>query len=330
MLPFARGAAFAPLILLVGLLFGLGRAAADVSPPGPVVSAQWLSDHLGEVMVIEVRDEALAEAPRFETDPRTGARRLVALGGRLPGARLVAFSDLREARVVDGVALRAMTPRRERFENVMQEAGVEAGRTLVLVAPGDSAASLAMATHLYFELRYFGQDRVAVLDGGLAGWLAAGHAYETATSEPGFGDWTATAEREEMLAAAADVRRASRDGGAQLIDARPLAEFNGTVRNPIIAAAGHVAGARSFPLEGAAERDGAAARFLTPAAYRARFAAHGVDSGKPAIAYCNSGLLASAVWFALSEVMGEKGARLYAGSMNEWTNLNNPVVGLSQ
>jgi thiosulfate/3-mercaptopyruvate sulfurtransferase len=38
-----------------------------------------------------------------------------------------------------------------------------------------------------------------------------------------------------------------------------------------------------------------------------------------AISYCNTGHSAAGNWFALSEVLGRPGVRLYDGSMTEWT-----------
>lgn len=45
----------------------------------------------------------------------------------------------------------------------------------------------------------------------------------------------------------------------------------------------------------------------------------GIDPAKPAVTFCDSGHLSSGQWFVLSELMGNKNARLYDGSMHEWT-----------
>jgi thiosulfate/3-mercaptopyruvate sulfurtransferase len=48
---------------------------------------------------------------------------------------------------------------------------------------------------------------------------------------------------------------------------------------------------------------------------------------KPTIAYCNTGHLGAADWFVLSEVLQHPRARLYDGSMSEWTaDPSRPVV----
>jgi thiosulfate/3-mercaptopyruvate sulfurtransferase len=323
-----RAGALAPFVVIALAL----PAFADVAAPSPLVDAGWLFAHLNEVQVVDVRDDVgtYAEAPRFVRDAATGERRLAAVGGHIPGAKLVDFGHIREPQVIEGVKLPAMMPTRAGFEKTMAAAGVGAGRTLVIVSPGDSVGSMEMATRLYFQLKYFGQDQIAVLNGGVAAWLQAGFPYQTGAADRRRGDWSAGAERSAILATTADVKEAVATRATQIVDARPLAQFYGLARSPVVAAAGHVAGARAFPTESRMAMRGVSAQFLTPAQYRGVFETQGIDPAKPSISYCNTGHFGSGAWFVQSELLKQPGARLYAGSMNEWTNLRNPVVGLPQ
>jgi thiosulfate/3-mercaptopyruvate sulfurtransferase len=45
----------------------------------------------------------------------------------------------------------------------------------------------------------------------------------------------------------------------------------------------------------------------------------GIKTDGEAITYCNTGHLGSGPWFVLSEVLGNSKAKLYDGSMHEWT-----------
>ena len=45
----------------------------------------------------------------------------------------------------------------------------------------------------------------------------------------------------------------------------------------------------------------------------------GIDPETPVITYCNSGHVAAGTWFALYEILGNKQARLYDGSLHAWT-----------
>ena len=168
---------FAAGSIIAGVLYAAPAALAQSSPPTPLVSAQWLHDNLDKVQVIDVGDEAarLATPPKYVVDAKSGAKRLVEAGGHIAGARYVDFAVIREEQVVEGVKLKSMMPTQQSFEKVIDAAGVDKGKTIVIVAPGDTVSSLDMATRLYFQLKYFGDDNIAVLNGGLNAWLGAGY-----------------------------------------------------------------------------------------------------------------------------------------------------------
>lgn len=318
---------------LAGALVSLAPAAlAQAAAPGALVTAQWLRDNLDKVQVIDIGDDAprLATPPKFATDPKTGAKRLVEAGGHIVGARFVDFATIRDEQVVEGVKLKSMMPTRAAFEKAIDAAGLDKGKTMVIVAVGDSVSSMDMATRLYFQLKYFGEDNIAVLNGGLNAWLAAGYPVSTDAIAARQGDWKATAERRDILATTEDVKEAMKSGSAQLVDARPVSQFFGITKSPVVAAGGHLEGAKLLPAEAIAATVGPAQHFMGEKQYTAIYKQQGIDASKPTIAYCNTGHYASGAWFVASEIMGQKGARMYAGSMNEWTNLKNPVVGLPQ
>lgn len=319
----------------VAVALGCGFASlahAEVAGPGPLVTAQWVQDHLAQVQVVALADDAalLANAPKFLTDAKTGAKSLSEAGGRIAGARFVDFNTIREERTVEGVKLKAMMPTKESFEKTMDAAGLEKGKVTVIVAPSDSPSSMDMAARLYFQLKYFGDDNVTVLNGGLNAWLAAGYPVVTEAIAPKQGDWKATTERADLIATTDDVKAALKDRGAELIDARPVAQFFGTAKSPVVAAAGHLEGAKSLPAEAVTRAVGPSQQFLTDKQYAAILGQQQIDPAKPSISYCNTGHFAAGAWFITHEILGRKEARLYAGSMNEWTNLKNPVVGLPQ
>lgn len=322
----AIGAAFA------GALLSFTAAAVAQTAPGPLVNAQWLNDNLDKVQVIDVGEDKarLATPPKFAVDQKTGAKRLVEAGGHIAGARYVDFAVVREERVVEGVKLKSMMPTKESFEKVMGGAGVDKGRTIVIVAISDNVSSMDMATRLYFQLKYFGEDNIAVMNGGMNAWLAAGYPVSTDPIAIKQGDWKATAERREILATIDDVKAAMKDGSAQLVDARPVAQFFGIAKSSVVAAGGHLEGAKLLPAEAIAATVGPSQQFMGQKQYTAIYKQQGIDASKPTIAYCNTGHYASGAWFIASEIMGQKNAKMYAGSMNEWTNLKNPVVGLPQ
>ena len=322
----------AALALSVSGAYVVRATAAEAVLPGPLVTAQWLHDHADGITVIDVGSDAarLTTQPKFTVDAKTGAKTLTETGGHIPGALFVDFSTIREERTVDGVKLTAMMPTKESFEKVMAAAGLDKGKTIVIAPVGDTVESLDMATLLLFDLKYFGEDKVAILNGGTNAWLGANYPVSTDPAPTRKGDWAASAERKEILATVDDVKANQRDHATQLVDARPIAQFFGIMKSPVVKAGGHLEGARSFPPDVVTAPAGAARKFLNENQYRVIFQHQGINPDQPSISYCNTGQYGSGAWFVAHEVLNQKGAKLYAGSMNEWTNLNNPVVGLPQ
>lgn len=307
---------------------GLAHAG---SLPGPVVSPKWLAEHLGEVVVVDVRSDvdAYSGQPEFEVNEKTGARTLVTVAGHIPGARLVDFDRTRVTRTIDGRKVEKLLPDTAAFETLMQDAGVPAGKPLVITHNGQTPDELDMAARLYWSLKVLGAGELAILDGGDAGWLAAGQALVADKVGTVKGDWKAGMPRRELLAEAGDVDKAA-TASVQLVDARPLPQFLGlSFKKPLVVAGGHVAGARNFPTDVHARASGGAQMFLTPAEYRGVMRQQGIDPAAPSITYCNTGHLASGAWFVMSEVLGNPAVRLYDGSMHEWTSAGRPVVGVA-
>ncbi|HEX5633743.1 MAG TPA: rhodanese-like domain-containing protein, partial [Gemmatimonadales bacterium] len=84
--------------------------------------------------------------------------------GHLAGARRVALGDIAVSR--DGVPNEL--PPVERLEQVLERAGVDDARPVLVY--GDPLA----AARLWLTLDVLGHPRAYLLDGGLAGWEAAG------------------------------------------------------------------------------------------------------------------------------------------------------------
>ncbi|MBA4286354.1 MAG: sulfurtransferase [Xanthomonadaceae bacterium] len=305
--------------------------AADGGLPGPVVNAQWLASHLDQVTVLDVRSDvdAFTGTPEFEANEKTGAKTLVTVAGHIPKALLVDFDRTRSPRMIGGRKVEKMLPEKAAFEAVMQEAGLSAGQSIVITANGQTVDEMDMAARLYWSLKVYGEDRIAILDGGDAGWLAAGQTLVSDKPVTTRGDWKATAERRELLAEATDVEKAAA-AKVQLVDARPLPQYAGlTFKKPLVTAGGHIGGARNLPTDVHTKAAGGAQIFLTPAEYRGMMALQGIDPEAPSISYCNTGHLASGAWFVMSEVLGNRSVKLYDGSMHDWTHSGHPVVSLA-
>ena len=309
-----------------GLVFSGTVLAASL--PGPVVNAAWLADNLKDVQVVAIQSDpsAFTAEPVWRTDAKTGARSLVEANGHLPGARLVNAKQIRTDRKIGDLTVKYMVPERAVFEQLMQKAGLQADRPIVLVPLGQDGAELDDAARLYWQLKYFGEDRVAILDGGLAGWLVDGREINTTPPDATPGNWKAGPERAELIADSNEVASSK----AQLIDARALPQYHGLSKRDYVYAYGHIPGAHALPPEVRLSTDGGVARFLPAESYRTILGHSGIDPAAPAITYCNSGHLAAGAWFVMSEVLGNGQVKLYDGSLHEWTLEKRPMEGIAR
>ena len=267
---------------------------------GPLVSAAWLHDHLGEpgLRVIDLR---------YYLDGRSAEEAFRA--GHIPGA---AFVDLDgDITAAEGPG-RHPLPNRDQFQAAMRRAGLgHADRAVVYDDAGGFSAG-----RLWFLLRYFGHDAVALLDGGLAAW---GRPLETGRELPVEGDFTAGEPHRDWIVDRTAV--AGRPGGAILLDARAAERYRGEVE-PIDPRAGHIPGALNAAWKDNLNPD---LTFRSPAELRRQYEAVGVAEGEEVIASCGSGISACVDLVGL-ELAGLRGARLYEGSFSEWSAASDTEV----
>jgi len=298
--------------------------------PGPVVSTQWLADNLDKVQVVEVRSnvKTFTSKPEIQADLKTGKKSLEEFGGHIPNARLIDMSTMRTDRIIGGLTVKYMIPERNIFEKAVQASGVDANRPIVFVPVGLDVVDLDDALRVYWQFKVYGEDDMAVLDGGAATWLLEGREYSVAPAPLKQGNWVSKSDRSaQYFSTSEEVAKAIAEKSATLVDARDGRQFHGLVKRDYVGAYGHLEGAKLFGTDLMTASVGGAMKFLSANTYRGLFAAQGIDSSAPSIAYCNSGHLSSGPWFVESEILGNKAAKLYDGSLHEWTLEKRPVVG---
>ena len=313
-------------ILLTLTLFGMTVLARAATLPGPLVDAKWLAANRDKVVVLDVRlsPGSFTRQPMYVKDRKTGKRKLVQANGRIPGAIWINYKKIRGTRMIDGRKVEKMILDKAAFEQIMQSMGVPAGKPLVITSRGQSNGDMTMATRLYWQLKYYGTDDMAILDGGLAAWIAAGNKVDTTMPKATKGDWAATAERREIFASSDDVAKAMKQGNAQLVDNRPLDQYLGVWHKSYVYAPGHIPGARIYS-NNIMTRPHLPATFLPVNDLKQLARGLGLEPGKPTITYCNSGHLASGGWFIWHELFGNRNTKLYDGSMHEWTLEKRPT-----
>ena len=222
------------------------------------------------------------------------AGRALYLAGHVPGAAFLDVERDLSAPPVAGGA-RHPLPSAEDFAAAAGRAGI--GRGVFVVAYGSGGGP----ERLWWLLRHFGHEAVAVLHAGIDAWLgplAAGdEEVQPAVFEPH--------ERSGDTVDAEEVETRLRSPVVAFVDARLPARFRGEP-NPIDRVPGRIPGAVNVPWEGKGE---------LPAS---------VLEAEEVIAYCGSGVTACVTLLALARA-GRPDAKLYAGSWSDWESLDVPV-----
>ncbi|MBA4177426.1 MAG: sulfurtransferase [Leptothrix sp. (in: Bacteria)] len=245
-------------------------------------------------------------------DTSAGARAWAA--GHLPGAWYAHLDhDLSGAKT--GHNGRHPLPNRETFAATAGRWGIAPGVQVVTM----DAQGAPYASRAWWLLRWLGHDAVAVLDGGIAAWQAAGGAMST---EPPAGTALPPypASTPGMATVDADTLQA-RLGSVLLIDARNAERFRGEVE-PLDAVAGHIPGATLRFFKDNLGPDG---RFKPAAVLRAEFEALGTPL-RPVVQHCGSGVTACHNLLAMVHA-GLGDSALYPGSWSEWcSDARRPVA----
>ena len=178
------------------------------------------------------------------------------------------------------------------------------------------------ATRLWWLLRYFGHDDTSVLDGGLVAWTSAGLPVESGESRYPPATFTAK-PRPELLASRHDVHEITADGSSCLVNALSPDAFRGDGPGAY-SRPGRIPGSVNVPWNGLI--DPATNRVRPVAELAAALAAGGIPGDQPVVAYCGGGISATVDLFALS-LTGRSDARLYDGSLTEWSaDPNLPLI----
>jgi thiosulfate/3-mercaptopyruvate sulfurtransferase len=268
------------------------------SDPKTLVSTTWLAEHIKDP------DLRLIDASWYLPDMNRDAKAEY-LSGHIQGARFVDIDDVSDARS----SLPHTVPPVEKFMSRMRALGIGDGHQVVVY----DGAGLFSAARIWWMFKYFGQDKVAVLDGGLPKWIAEKR--PLTTELPVIRDrHMVAAPRAELLRDVTQVASSSKLGDHTIIDARSGPRFRGESPEPRAGLrAGHIPNSRNVPYGSLLHPDGS---LKHPGALRLMFEAAGVDLTKPAITTCGSGVTAAIVSLALERI-GVKHA-LYDGSWAEW------------
>ena len=264
----------------------------------PLVSTEWLADNLGEVRVFDC-------TYYLPTDGRDAMAEFTA--GHIPSAGFFNIQTIADTET----DLPHMVPTPGRFARLMGELGISNTSRVVFY----DQKGLNSAARGWWMMGLFGNDRAAVLDGGLPKWVAEGRSLEAGLPPRAKPTIFRPDFRATRLRGIGDMIDLATSRAEIVLDARPAGRFNGTMAEPRPGIrSGHIPGAVSLPIS---EVMTAEQTLLPPDQLRAKLASLGIDGSKPVVTSCGSGVTATILTLAMARAGLSHGA-VYDGSWSEW------------
>ncbi len=193
---------------------------------------------------------------------------------------------------------------------------------VVLVPVGRSSSDMGVGTRAYWTLQLLGHDNISILDGGMTAYLKAVDAnkkpvnpLEKGAASPAAKTFTVNL-RQEMLLSADDVEALSKAGTVR-VDNRTADQYAGVNKHGKAKAAGTIPGAINISQNWMTKNG--RGTFRSADVLKKLYSAAGVPTSGEQVSFCNTGHWASVGWFVSHEILGNKQARMYDGSMTDWT-----------
>jgi thiosulfate/3-mercaptopyruvate sulfurtransferase len=277
--------------------------AEKYAHPEYLVDTQWVADHLADpaVRVVESDEDYLL----YET-------------GHIPGAVKVDwFTTLQHPVRRDFLS-------KEAFQELCSDLGISRDTTVVFY--GDK--SNWFATYAFWLFRYYGHEKLKIMNGGRAKWEQEDRPVTKEVPEYEKTTYKARQPDESVRAYREDVFK-HLEAKQPLVDVRSPEEYCGELLHmpgyPQEGATrgGHIPGAASIPWSKATNEDGT---FKSPGELKQLYQNQGITSEKKVIAYCRIGERSSHTWFVLTYLLGYPDVRNYDGSWTEWGNLVNAPI----
>jgi len=206
---------------------------------------------------------------------------------------------------------------KEELAHLLGKSGISPDTTIVLYGDNNNW----FAAYAYWALKYYGHDKVQLVDGGRVKWEKEGREYSTdAPSYPASSYHFHGSTREDIRAYRDQVLDSL--GKAGLVDVRSPKEYSGELLAPEnlpqegAQRGGHIPTAVSIPWATAVNAEDGT--FKSHDELKEIYGGKGIVPGKEVIAYCRIGERSAHTWFVLKELLGYPDVRNYDGSWTEW------------
>jgi len=240
--------------------------------------------------------------------------------GHIPGAVNAAYGKWRGPKENPGRTLSD-----EALTALLQGLGLDPDDRVVVAYAGKSDTDFGSAARVYWTLKSAGLTQIAVLNGGMGAWKKAGLSTSTQAKlpEPSSAEFTLSTDWMIDRDGVTEVLEGKRE--AIMVDARPAEFFAGKKKHGAAKAAGTLEGALN--INHSTWFQGSKTEIVTGDDVLRLAKEAGYKPGQTElVSFCNTGHWAATNWFALSELAGIEGVKLYPESMVGWTLLGGATV----
>jgi len=287
-------------VAVAATLLSSPALAQDAEAFGPLVTADELAGLLDttDPLILDIRGDAYAE-------------------GHIEGAVSAPYGLFRGPAENPG-----QVPSEEKLTEVLRDLGVTADRPIVIAHQGSDETDFGAAARVYWTLKSSGVSDLAILNGGVGAWKAAGNTLSTEVVEPEESDITVSFSDEWLATEAEVLQVVEGEAQATLLDARPESFWAGKDAHAAAARPGTLPQSEYFTHSNWFSDD---PTLIDAEAAAALAEEGGFTSDETLISFCNTGHWAATNWFALSELAGLEDVKLYPESMVGWSQAGLPM-----
>jgi thiosulfate/3-mercaptopyruvate sulfurtransferase len=243
----------------------------------------------------------------------------------LPDSGLVAEDEYKKKHIPNAIffdinkiadpnnSLPHMIPSKDLFSKMMQNIGLNKDDEIIIY---DNSPFLSSA-RAWFLFRYFGHDKIFIMQGGLKNWENNGGNITNGNVVLEKGNYIASAERKELVVNLDQMILASQNKENVILDARSRKRFLGEALEPRPnLPSGHIPNSQSLPSSDLINKDG---YLKSKDEINQIFSNIKVITSDKIIATCGSGVSACVISIALF-CLGKKDIPIYDGSWTEWAS----------